>query len=72
MPVAYPNLNLSQDLQGIDSAISNEPYDVDVVCPCLIRTDVAPKILSGLGKIWIMQIGSIRIGKDWDLPMCPV
>ena len=37
---------------------------------CLIRTDVDPKLLSGLGKIWIMRIGIICIGKDWDLPIC--
>ena len=39
---------------------------------CLIRTDVDPKFLSGLGKIRIMHIGIICIGKDWDLPICPV
>ena len=39
---------------------------------CLIRTDVDPKFLSGLGKIRIMQIGIICIGRDWDLPICPV
>ena len=39
---------------------------------CLIRTDVDPKVLSGLGKIRIMHIGIICIGRDWDLPICPV
>ena len=41
---------------------------------CLIRTDVDPYFLSGLGKIRItsMRIGIIRIENDWDLPICPV
>ena len=36
------------------------------------RTDVDPKFLSGLGKIWIMRVGIICIGKASDLPICPV
>ena len=39
---------------------------------CLIRTDVDPKFLSGLGKILIMRIVIICIEKDQDLPICPV
>ena len=39
---------------------------------CLIRTDVDPKFLYGLGKIRIMRIGIICIGSDRDLPICPV
>ena len=39
---------------------------------CLIRTDVDPKFLSGLGKIRIKRIEIICIGRDWDLPICPV
>ena len=39
---------------------------------CLIRTDVDPKFLSGLGKIRIMCIVIICIGRDWELPSCPV
>ena len=39
---------------------------------CLIRTDVDPKYLSGLGKIRIMRIGIVCIGRDRDLPICPV
>ena len=31
-----------------------------------------PKFLSGLGKIQIMRIGIMCIGRDWDLPICPV
>ena len=51
---------------------------MDVISPaiysqlCLIRTDVDPKFLSGLDKIWIMHIGIICIGRDWDLSICPV
>ena len=39
---------------------------------CLIQTDVDPKFLSGLGKIRIMHIGIVCIGRDRDLPICPV
>ena len=39
---------------------------------CLIRTDVDPKFLSGLGKIRIVRIGIICIGRDRYLPICPV
>ena len=39
---------------------------------CLIRTDVDPKFLSGLGKIQIMRIGIVCIGSERDLPICPV
>ena len=39
---------------------------------CLIRTDVDPKFLSGLDKIRNMRIGVICIGRDCDLPICPV
>ena len=41
---------------------------------CLIQTVVDPKFLSSLGKIRIMRmhIGIIRIGRDWDLTICPV
>ena len=39
---------------------------------CLIRTDVDPKFLSGLGKIRIMRIGFICIGRDGNLPISPV
>ena len=38
----------------------------------LIRTDVDPKFLSGLSEIWIMPIGIISLGRDGDLPICPV
>ena len=31
-----------------------------------------PKFLSGLGKIRIMRIGIICIGRDWDFPICPL
>ena len=37
----------------------------------LIRTDVDPKFLSGLGKIRIKRIGIICIGRDLDLLICP-
>ena len=39
---------------------------------CLIRTDVDPKFVSGLGKIRIMHIGIICIGRDFDIQVCPV
>ena len=39
---------------------------------CLIRTDVDPNFLSGLARIRIMRIGITCIGKDRDLPICPV
>ena len=39
---------------------------------CLIGTDMDPKFLSGLVKIQIMRIGIIYIGRNWDLPICPV
>ena len=35
----------------------------------LIRSDVDPKFLCRLGKIWIMRIGIICIGRDWDPPI---
>ena len=31
-----------------------------------------PEFLSGLGKIRVMRIGITCIGRDWDLPICPV
>ena len=34
---------------------------------CIIRTDVDPKFLSGLGKIRIMGIGIVCIGRDWGV-----
>ena len=39
---------------------------------CLIWTDVDPAYLSGLGKIQIMHLGIICIGRDLDLQICPV
>ena len=40
----------------------------------LIRSDMDPKFLSGLGKIRIMHIhvGIACIGRDLDIPICPV
>ena len=38
----------------------------------LIRTDVDTKYLSGLGRIRIIYIGIMCIGRDWDLPICLV
>ena len=39
---------------------------------CLIRNGVDPIVLSGLGKIRSRRIEIICIGRDRDIPICPV
>ena len=60
------------EIVEMDSGFPSMCEEMEYRQLCLIRTDVDPKFLSGLGKIRIMRIGIICIGTDWDLPMFPV
>ena len=72
-PVSYYEADVTCLPASFGSVVFNlDQHIFELQATLLKPAHVDPKFLFDLGTIWIVHIGIICIGRDRDLPICPV